>query len=143
MNGLYGKTIQRPILDENVIIHTKEEFIKYHIKYGGVEMRLMSDGSYYLTYQDEDLLKTKITKPCYLGSFILGYSRRIMLDYLQKTNPYFNSTDIARQVDHAPYYTDTDSIQVHCKTLQGLTLNKEIGGISDDLGDGCKILYGD
>ena len=45
MNGLYGKTIQRPILDEHVTIRTKEEFIKYHIKYGGVEMKLMSDGS--------------------------------------------------------------------------------------------------
>ncbi len=39
MNGLYGKTIQRPILDENVIIRLHEEFIKFHIKYGGVTMR--------------------------------------------------------------------------------------------------------
>ena len=38
MNGLYGKTIQRPILDENVIIHLHEEVIKYHVKYGGVSM---------------------------------------------------------------------------------------------------------
>ena len=29
MNGLYGKTIQRPILDENIIIRLQEEFIKY------------------------------------------------------------------------------------------------------------------
>ena len=88
MNGLYGKTIQRPILDENIIIRLKEEFIKYHIKYGGVSMRALSDGSLYLTYQNEYQLTHKITKPCYLGSFILGYSRKIMLDYLQKTNPY-------------------------------------------------------
>ena len=46
MNGLYGKTIQRPILDENAIIHKKEEFISLHIKYGGVEMSMQSDGSY-------------------------------------------------------------------------------------------------
>ena len=39
MNGLYGKTIQRPILDENVIIRLHAEFIKYHIKYGGVTMK--------------------------------------------------------------------------------------------------------
>jgi DNA polymerase type B, organellar and viral len=38
MNGLYGKTIQKPILDENVIIRSKEEFMQLHIKYGGVEM---------------------------------------------------------------------------------------------------------
>ena len=78
MNGLYGKTIQRPILDENVIIRLHEEFIKLHIKFGGVAMRALSDGSFYLTYQDKDKLASKITKPCYLGSFILGYSRKIM-----------------------------------------------------------------
>ena len=53
MNGLYGKTIQRPILDENVIIRLHEEFIKLHIKFGGVTMRALSDGSFYLTYQDD------------------------------------------------------------------------------------------
>ena len=142
MNGLYGKTIQRPILDENVIIRLHEEFIKLHIKYGGVTMRSLSDGSYYLTYQDEDKLINKITKPCYLGSFILGYSRRIMLHYLQKTNPYFNSFELANQLENAPYYTDTDSIQIHKRNLKQLSLNNEIGGISDDLGDNCKILYG-
>ena len=142
MNGLYGKTIQRPILDESAIIHKKEEFIRLHIKYGGVEMSLQSDGSYYVKYQNEANLKTKITKPCYLGSFILGYSRRIMLDYLEKTNPYFNSKDLDKQLENSPYYTDTDSIQIHRKNVKNLTLNKELGGISDDLGENCKILYG-
>jgi hypothetical protein len=66
VNGLYGKTIQRQILDENLIIHLREEFIKYHIKYGGVSMRALSDGSFYLTYQDEEKLASKISKPCYL-----------------------------------------------------------------------------
>ncbi|KAI3655384.1 hypothetical protein MP638_003990, partial [Amoeboaphelidium occidentale] len=28
------------------------------------------------------------------------------------------------------------------RNLKGLALNNEIGGISDDLGDNCKILYG-
>ena len=142
MNGLYGKTIQRPILDESIIIHKKEEFISLHIKYGGVEMSLQSDGSYYVKYQNEAKLEKKITKPCYLGSFILGYSRRIMLGYLEKTNPYFNSQQLDKQLENSPYYTDTDSIQIHHRNLANLTLNKEIGGISDDLGDNCKILYG-
>ena len=129
MNGLYGKTIQRPILDEHAIIRKKEEFIKLHIQHGGVEMNGQSDGSYYVTYQNEAKLKNKITKPCYLGSFILGYSRRIMLSNLEQTNPYFSSGQLNKQLVNAPYYTD-------------MTLNNEIGGISDDLGDNCKILYG-
>ena len=53
MNGLYGKTIHRPILDENIIIRLQEELIKYHIKYGGVSMRALSNGSFYLIYQNE------------------------------------------------------------------------------------------
>jgi hypothetical protein len=84
MNGLYGKTIQKPILDENKIVWLREEFIKYHIKYGGVILNSLSDGSFYLTYQDDDKLKDKITKPVYLGNFILGYSRRIMFDYIKR-----------------------------------------------------------
>ena len=129
-------------MDENVIIHLQEEFIKYHIKYGGVSMRALSDGSFYLTYQDEEKLASKISKPCYLGSFILGYSRRIMLDYLKKSNPYFDSCDLKQQFENSPYYTDTDSIQIHAKNMKGLVMDNEIGGISDDLGENCKILYG-
>jgi hypothetical protein len=136
MNGLYGKTIQRPILDENGIMHKNEEFISLCIKYGGVEM------SYYVKYQNEAKLKTKITKPYYLGSFIFGYSRRTTLDYFEKTNPYFNSKDLNKRLEDSPYYTDTDNIQIHRKNLRRLTLKKELCGIIDDLGENCKILYG-
>ena len=61
---------------------------------------------------------------------------------VQNTNPYFNSTDLEQQLINSPYYTDTDSIQIHQRNIRGITLNKEIGGISDDLGDNCKILHG-
>ena len=37
---------------------------------------------------------------------------------------------------------EVDSIQIHQRNIRGITLNKEIGGISDDLGDNCKILHG-
>ena len=47
-----------------------------------------------------------------------------------------------KQLEHSPYYTDTDSIQIHQRNLKDITLDNEIGGISDDLGDNCKILYG-
>jgi hypothetical protein len=54
-----------------------------------------------------------------------------MLDYLQKTNPYFNSNELDKQIENTPFYTDTDSIQIHQRNLKGLSLNKEIGGISE------------
>jgi hypothetical protein len=65
-----------------------------------------------------------------------------MLDYLQKSNPYFNTSNLEQQIEHSPYYTDTDSIQIHKRNLNEISLNNEIGGISDDLGENCKILYG-
>jgi hypothetical protein len=66
-----------------------------------------------------------------------------MLEYMSKTNPYFDSADINEQTENSPYYyTGTDSIQIHQRNLKGIELNNEIGGISDDLGDNCKILYG-
>ena len=121
MNGLYGKTIQKPILDENKIVWVREDFIKYHIK------KSLSDGNYYLTFQDEDNLKDKITKAVYLGSFILGYSRRIMLGYLKKSNnPYFDSAGLDDLLEHAPFYTDTDSIQIHQRNLKGFALNMKL-----------------
>ena len=54
-----------------------------------------------------------------MGSFILGYSRKIMLDYLQKTNPYFNSNELDNQIENTPFYTDTDSIQIDQRNLKG------------------------
>ena len=72
-------------------------------KYGGVTMKPLSDGSYYITYQDEDKLATKITKPLHLGSFILGYSRMIMHSYLQKSNPYFDSTLLEKQLENSQF----------------------------------------
>ena len=60
-------------------------------------------------------------------------SRRIMLRYLQKTNPYFNSTELEQQLENSPYYTDTDCIQIQQRQLKYFPLKKEIGGISDDL----------
>jgi hypothetical protein len=135
MNGLYGKTIQRPILDENVIIHLHEEFIKY----GGVSMRAPSDGSFYLTYQDKESLHQRFQN-LLSGKFILGYSRRIMLEYLKKSNPYFNSGVLKEQLEN---YTDTDSIQIHAKNMKGFVMDNEIGGISDDLRENCKICMED
>ena len=61
---------------------------------------------------------------------------------MKQTNPYFDSVDLDKQLAKSPYYTDTDSIQIHRKNISSLKLDKEIGGISDDLGDNCKILCG-
>ena len=66
----------------------------------------------------------------------------IAVGYLKKSNPYFDSGDLEQQLENSPHYTDTDSIQIHAKNMKGLAMDNEIGGISDDLGENCKILYG-
>lgn len=45
-----------------------------------------------------------------------------------------------KQIENSPFYTD--SIQIHHRNLKDISLNNEIRGISDDLGDNCKILSG-
>jgi hypothetical protein len=74
--------------------------------------------------------------------FHIGFQPEDYASVSAKTNPFFNSHDTKNQLTNSPYYTDTDSIQIHARNLRGLVLNNEIGGISDDLGDDCKILYG-
>ena len=64
-----------------------------------------------------------------------------MLSYLpvEQTNPYFSSNCLDKQLVNAPYYTDTDSIQIHQNNLPHLTLNN---AVMISLGDNCKILFG-
>jgi hypothetical protein len=58
----------------------------------------------------EALLENNITKPTYLGAFILAYSRKVMLENFRKTNPAFDSPDAAERMANDFFYTDTDSI---------------------------------
>ena len=60
---------------------------------------------------------------------------------LKKSYPYFDSCDLKQQLENSPFYTDTDSIQIHAKNMKDLVMDNEIGGISDDLGENSKILY--
>lgn len=68
-------------------------------------------------------------QPIHLGSFILGYSRRIMLQYFCAANPSMN-------VETTAYYTDTDSIFLsndQFKKLEREGLVAEgLGLLSDD-----------
>ena len=93
-----------------------------------------------------------ITKPTQLGALILAYSRRIMLEYIKEANPYFEvdplsptyEEDKIKQIENDFYYTDTDSLQMHVKNAKLIERlgDKSLGGITDDLGDKCKIIRG-
>ena len=147
MNGLYGKCIQRPIDSETAWVQDVAGFWKFHNKnvVTGVEH---INGQLYITGYTRDEVKREksISKPTQLGVFILAYSRKLMLEYITKSNPYFDiSKDPSEkykqlQMDNDFYYTDTDAIQVHRKNM--IPESRELGGIANDLGDNCKIMRG-
>jgi len=96
------------------------------------------------TSKDEEIYEKCITKPTHLGAFILAYSRRIMLEYIKEANPHFDDVDEEKKIENDFYYTVTDSLQIHAKNAKMIkSLGcKDLGGITDDLGDDCKIIRG-
>lgn len=141
MNGLYGKLIQRPILDEVKMCKTNTDVFKFARGKAVHEVVPLED-LLYVRATANDISETieRITKPSYLGAFVLAYSRRIMIEYMDRTNPNFANTTNLAEADTDFYYTDTDSIQIHASRM--IPQTKELGGITDDLGEGCKILRG-
>jgi hypothetical protein len=149
MNGLYGKMIQRPISEHGEWINSNAHFWKFYSKYSITSMKFIGEKMYLVGIpRDEEQLEKCITKPTHLGGFILAYSRRIMLEYFEQSNPYFDISKIndmnineavKLQMDNDFYYSDTDSIHVNCKNA--IPLNKGVlGGLDDDLG-GAKIIH--
>ncbi len=145
MNGLYGKCIQKPIDNQTAWCKSTEEFWNFHDKNIVTDVNEINSQLYVTGYTRDEAKRSKcITKPTQLGSFILAYSRKLMLEYMAKCNPYFDISSRQdckqEQKDHDIYYTDTDAIQVHAKDM--CKESRELGGIANDLGDGCKIIKG-
>ena len=145
MNALYGKMIQRPIYNKTQTISTNAEYWKFWGKniITGVE-KLGETWVLTGTPKEVKIEERCITKPTHLGAFILAYSRRIMVEYIKEANPYFNSKNEKKRIENDIYYTDTDSLQMHIKNAKLMKNlgNKNLGGITDDLGDNCKIIRG-
>lgn len=133
MNGLYGKMIQRPIPQKTEWVKTSQEFWKFYGKNKVLEMEFINDSLYLVgTPRDEEVQEKSITKPTHIGAFILAYSRRIMLEYFQRTNLYFNSSDQEKRLENDFFYTDTDSIIVHARNMID-TNPGELGKVDFDI----------
>jgi hypothetical protein len=78
--------------------------------------------------QTSEISDDKVKKPSHIGTFILSYSRRIMLDTMTALCPKLN--------EHFFTYTDTDSLHIHASKLplwnQAGMLEKGLGKVSDD-----------
>jgi len=105
LNALYGKTLQRPIISDTKVISKIGEFDEF------VKMNNLTDfhkingtDKYVITGNKKDK-NTCMTKPSQMGSFVTGYSRRIMLFYISQMDPTLEKFTFT--------YTDTDSLHVY------------------------------
>ena len=107
MNALYGKMLQKPIHDKSFYVANYDELIVKMGEYKITEIEQV--GKRWLCKglsKDPDQKQNDINKPTHLGSFILSYSRTIMMDYTLQTNPN-------NEVQKMFYYTDTDALHIH------------------------------
>ena len=133
MNSLYGKTLQRPIASVECIaknLHTVEQFISENIITDWVTVENNNNQVEYIILTGEKINQYKITKkPRHLGSFVLAYSRRLWLKFIETIDPTL-TTQITT-------YLDTDSLRIsgeHYNILveNGLIDNNALGYLSND-----------
>ena len=133
MNSLYGKTLQRPVAKAECIARdtdTIEEFMSEH-KITDWDIVENSDTEVdYVILTGEKLDQESIgKKPRHLGSFVLGYSRRLWLMFLEAIDPTIQ--------DEITSYLDTDSLHIRGKHYEilkkkGMIDNEKLGYLSND-----------
>jgi hypothetical protein len=129
MNAIYGKQLQKDILQKTTIIEKISDLLIL-MKTNDCLISEFNYGNKILVEYEPHYIETLISKrPVEIGIFILSYSR---LEMLKEFKKYDN-------IESMPYYTDTDSIYIESKYLDKSNIGKELGMISNDFGDG-KIL---
>ena len=73
------------------------------------------------------------TVPCYVGAFVLSYSRVIMDGHRKSFNP-------RGLMELMEYYTDTDSAFIRFCQMIGVDIGKLLGQMCNDLPNEAKIL---
>lgn len=126
LTSLYGKMLQKTNHSKNIIIKSAEEFWTLLNKNIIQEMTNI-DKTWLVKYtpKPEFIKDSGAEKPSQLGVFILAYSRRIMNNYYDKCE---------NTIEKLPYYYDTDSLYIHSSCLNNIKINKEMGGLDDDIG---------
>jgi hypothetical protein len=136
LNGLYGKMIQRPIFTKT--FYPKNHMELMEVVYGHIitEMEQVGDRLVVIGTPREDAdIKMCVSKPTFCGAFILSYSRQIMMNHINNTNP-------DNTMNKLFHYTDTDSLMTHISSMENITTGKKLGDLDNDLGTGKKIIRG-
>ena len=122
MNSLYGKMCQRPISEETSIV--RNDLLKEHEKNVEIRSILSTDfikrGNYSIC---RSIRIGNVTKPTYLGCFILSYARQLMNKAIDTVGGFNNPRF---------YYSDTDSLFIDEDDFElikksGLLCDKTIG----------------
>lgn len=155
MNALYGKMMQKRQFEDHEFIDNSideedveqnKRWTKFLDAHEGVQYKELTDSVMMMSGSRHDFQKT-VTKPHYLGAFILSHSRRIMNDMYDVVDPTrlmdksnYSWTD---SMKNSFFYTDTDSLIVHSSQMAQCQckMGKDLGMLADEL-DGGKIIEG-
>lgn len=123
MNSMYGKTIQRDEKITHFVINSNDDLVEMYKgrKTSQFKGEWINGIGY---YEYHEVLPFMTDKKSYIGAFILDYSKEIMTDLLQVSEPF---------------YTDTDSIYIDNKFSSKFDIGRELGQFSDDVKG--KIIY--
>lgn len=142
MNSLFGKMLQAPITQKSKVVSTLEELNKVRSDNKVLDFDFLGEEKLFVSYEPYELDET-VTKPTYLGAFILSYSRLIMDKYVDAIDGYNN-------MDTTFYRTDTDSLIIHARELEKVKqyIGKNLGDIDFDIkgkivqfGEVCPKVY--
>lgn len=106
-NGLYGKCIQKLILEHTDVVENEKQWNEFSGKYEITSLVDLPKGMIGLKGKATDIQK-HINKPAQLGAYILAYSRRKMAFYFNLIDP-FSKIGGKESLENCIFYTDTDS----------------------------------
>lgn len=128
MNGLFGKQMQRNIMEQMAICSNIDEIESVLNKVKEIKNYTFVNDKFLIRYY-EDHQDIKITKPTGIGSYILSYSRTLMNELIDSFNGFYD-------IDAMFYYTDTDSLLIKRKYWEKIKdrfEGKDLGQVSVDL----------
>lgn len=137
LNALYGKMLQSAQFNQRTLCNTYEDVLKFINDNDVNDYYFIGSKIVMVGETRDEFTNGKITKPSQLGAFVLGYSRRVMLDTFSVIDPELKS--------HIFTYTDTDSLHISNDKLplldaKGL-LKKGLGKVSNDCKKDGKIIF--
>jgi DNA polymerase elongation subunit (family B) len=129
MNALYGKMLERARFEENKFCNNINDVYLFTRDFDTTDIQFIKDKVVMIGIpKDKSISDDRVRKPSQVGTFILSFSRRIMLNAMTAICPTLDK--------HFFTYTDTDSLHIHASTLPGLKekgwLEKGLGNLSDD-----------